>query len=327
MSSKIRIGIAGYGNLGRGVQAAIAKNPDMELVGVYSRRDPDTLQLAQPAPRYSVDVLADHVDDIDVLILCGGSKSDLPEQGPRMAALFNTVDSFDTHARIPEYYETVNAPAKAAGKTALISAGWDPGMFSINRVYGEALLPDGETYTFWGRGLSQGHSDAVRRVPGVAGGVQYTIPSPEAIEQVRSGLRPTLSTREKHQRECYVVLEDGADENSVRESIVNMEHYFDQYDTTVNFIDAQTLAAEHSDMPHGGFVIRSGNTSESQKQVIEYSLALGSNPEFTSSVLVAYARAVYRMNNSGITGAQTVFDVAPGLLSPRSAAELRAQML
>lgn len=327
MTSKIRIGIAGYGNLGRGVQAAIAKNADMELVGVFSRRDPQKLELAEPAPRYSVDTLDDHVDNIDVLILCGGSKSDLPEQGPQLAALFNTVDSFDTHARIPEYYESVDSPAKAAGKTALISAGWDPGMFSINRVYAEALLPDGETYTFWGRGLSQGHSDAVRRVPGVAGGVQYTIPSPEAIEQVRSGLRPTLSTREKHQRECYVVLENGADENTVRESIVNMEHYFDQYDTTVNFIDAQTLAAEHSDMPHGGFVIRSGNTSENQKQVIEYSLALGSNPEFTSSVLVAYARAVYRMNKAGITGAQTVFDVAPGLLSPRSAAELRAQML
>ncbi|MGP9727186.1 diaminopimelate dehydrogenase [Glutamicibacter sp. 287] len=327
MSSKIRIGIAGYGNLGRGVQAAISKNQDMELVGVYSRRDPQSLELAQPAARYSVDVLAEHVDDIDVLILCGGSKSDLPEQGPRLAALFNTVDSFDTHARIPEYYASVDAPAKAAGKTALISAGWDPGMFSINRVYGEALLPDGETYTFWGRGLSQGHSDAVRRVPGVAGGVQYTIPSPEAIEQVRAGLRPSLSTREKHQRECFVVLQDGADEQTVRQAIMSMEHYFDQYDTTVHFIDAQTLAAEHSDMPHGGFVIRSGNTSDAQKQVIEYSLALGSNPEFTSSVLVAYARAVYRMNRAGITGAQTVFDVAPGLLSPRTAAQLRADML
>ncbi|WP_404288589.1 diaminopimelate dehydrogenase [Glutamicibacter arilaitensis] len=327
MSSKIRIGIAGYGNLGRGVQAAISKNQDMELVGVYSRRDPQSLELAQPAARYSVDDLAKHVDDIDVLILCGGSKSDLPEQGPQLAALFNTVDSFDTHARIPEYYESVDAPAKAAGKTALISAGWDPGMFSINRVYGEALLPDGETYTFWGRGLSQGHSDAVRRVPGVAAGVQYTIPSQEAIEQVRAGLRPSLSTREKHQRECFVVLENGADENNVRQEIVSMEHYFDQYDTTVHFVDAQTLATEHSDMPHGGFVIRSGNTSDSQKQVIEYSLALGSNPEFTSSVLVAYARAVHRMNRAGITGAQTVFDVAPGLLSPRSAAQLRADML
>jgi len=327
MTSKIRIGIAGYGNLGRGVQSAIAKNPDMELVGVYTRRDPGTLDLAQPAPRFAMDELEQHAGGIDVLILCGGSRSDLPEQGPKFAALFNTVDSFDTHARIPEYFQSVDAPAKAAGKTALISVGWDPGMFSINRVFGEALLPDGQTYTFWGRGLSQGHSDAIRRVPGVAAGVQYTIPSQEAIDRVRAGQRPSLSTREKHQRECFVVLEDGADAQAVREAIVGMEHYFDQYDTTVNFIDAQTLAAEHSDMPHGGFVIRSGNTSESQKQVIEYSLALGSNPEFTSSVLVAYARAAFRMNQRGITGAQTVYDVAPGLLSPKSPAQLRAELL
>ncbi|MGO1230726.1 diaminopimelate dehydrogenase [Glutamicibacter arilaitensis] len=327
MTSKIRIGIAGYGNLGRGVQSAIAKNPDMELVGVYTRRDPGTLDLAQPAPRFAMDELEQHAGGIDVLILCGGSRSDLPEQGPKFAALFNTVDSFDTHARIPEYFQSVDAPAKAAGKTALISVGWDPGMFSINRVFGEALLPDGQTYTFWGRGLSQGHSDAIRRVPGVAAGVQYTIPSQEAIDRVRAGQRPSLSTREKHQRECFVVLEDGADAQAVREAIVGMEHYFDQYDTTVEFIDEQTLAAEHSNMPHGGFVIRSGNTSDEQKQVIEYSLALGSNPEFTSSVLVAYARAAFRMNQSGITGAQTVYDVAPGLLSPKSPAQLRAELL
>lgn len=327
MTSKIRIGIAGYGNLGRGVQSAIAKNPDMELVGVYTRRDPGTLDLAQPAPRFAMDELEQHAGGIDVLILCGGSRSDLPEQGPKFAALFNTVDSFDTHARIPEYFQRVDAPAKAAGKTALISVGWDPGMFSINRVFGEALLPDGQTYTFWGRGLSQGHSDAIRRVPGVAAGVQYTIPSQEAIDRVRAGQRPSLSTREKHQRECFVVLEDGADAQAVREAIVGMEHYFDQYDTTVEFIDEQTLAAEHSNMPHGGFVIRSGNTSDEQKQVIEYSLALGSNPEFTSSVLVAYARAAFRMNQSGITGAQTVYDVAPGLLSPKSPAQLRAELL
>ena len=327
MTSKIRIGIAGYGNLGRGVQAAIAKNPDMELVGVYTRRDPQALQLAQPAPRFGIDELEKHAAQIDVLILCGGSKSDLPQQGPKFAALFNTVDSFDTHARIPEYYASIDGPAKAAGKTALLSVGWDPGMFSINRVFGEALLPDGETYTFWGRGLSQGHSDAIRRVPGVAAGVQYTIPSQEAIDRVRAGERPSLSTREKHQRECFVVLEDGADPEPVREAIVTMEHYFDQYDTTVQFIDEQTLAAEHSNMPHGGFVIRSGNTSDEQKQVIEYSLALGSNPEFTSSVLVAYARAAFRMNQRGITGAQTVYDVAPGLLSPKSPAQLRAELL
>lgn len=327
MSSKIRIGIAGYGNLGRGVQAAIAKNPDMELVGVFTRRDPQSLELAQPAPRFSINELQQHTENIDVLILCGGSRSDLPEQGPKFAAMFNTVDSFDTHARIPEYYAAVDTPAQAGGKTALISVGWDPGMFSINRVFGEALLPDGDTYTFWGRGLSQGHSDAIRRVPGVAAGVQYTIPAQEAIDRIRGGERPTLSTREKHQRECFVVLEEGADAEAVREQIVTMEHYFDQYDTTVEFIDAQTLATDHADMPHGGFVIRSGNTSDEQKQVIEFSLTLGSNPEFTSSVLVAYARAAYRMNQSGITGAQTVYDVAPGLLSPKSPADLRAELL
>ena len=327
MGASIRIGIAGYGNLGRGVQAAIAKNADMELVGVYTRRDPSTVVLKDTAPVFHMDDLAKHTEDIDVLILCGGSKSDLPEQGPALAASFNTVDSFDTHAKIPEYFAAVDAPATAAGKTALISAGWDPGMFSINRVYGEALLPDGETYTFWGRGLSQGHSDAIRRVPGVAGGVQYTIPNPTAIEKVRAGERPALSTREKHVRECYVVLESGADAEAVREAIVTMEHYFDQYDTTVNFIDAATLAAEHTAMPHGGFVFRSGNTTDEHAQVIEYSLTLQSNPEFTSSVLVAYARAVHRMNAVGQVGAKTVFDVAPGLLSPKSPEQLRAELL
>lgn len=327
MGASIRIGIAGYGNLGRGVQAAIAKNPDMELVGVYTRRDPSEVVLTDTAPVFHMDDLAKHTQDIDVLILCGGSKSDLPEQGPALAASFNTVDSFDTHAKIPEYYAAVDAPATAAGKTALISAGWDPGMFSINRVYGEALLPDGETYTFWGRGLSQGHSDAIRRVQGVAGGVQYTIPNPTAIAQVRAGERPVLSTREKHVRECFVVLADGAEAEEVRETIVTMEHYFDQYDTTVNFIDAGTLASEHTAMPHGGFVFRSGNTTDEHAQVIEYSLSLQSNPEFTSSVLVAYARAVHRMNAAGQIGAKTVFDVAPGLLSPKSPEQLRAELL
>lgn len=327
MGTTIRIGIAGYGNLGRGVQSAIAKNPDMELVGVYTRRDPATLSLPGGASAFHMDELVKHTNDIDVLILCGGSKSDLPEQTPALAALFNTVDSFDTHAKIPEHFAAVDAPATTAGKTALISAGWDPGMFSINRVYGEALLPDGETYTFWGRGLSQGHSDAVRRVPGVAAGVQYTIPSTEAIAKVRAGDRPTLSTREKHVRECFVVLEDGADAEVVKTAIVTMEHYFDQYETTVNFIDAATLASEHSSMPHGGFVFRSGNTSDSHAQVIEYSLTLQSNPEFTSSVLVAYARAVHKMNEAGQIGAKTVFDVAPGLLSPKSPEQLRAEML
>lgn len=328
MSAPIRIGIAGYGNLGRGVEAAIAKNADMALVGIYTRRNPaDLVPLNAGAPVFSMDDLAGHTDQVDVLILCGGSKSDLPEQGPALAALFNTVDSFDTHARIPEYFAAVDAPAQANNKTALISAGWDPGMFSINRVYGEALLPDGDTYTFWGRGLSQGHSDAIRRVAGVAGGVQYTLPSEAAIEEVRSGSRPELTTRQKHTRECFVVLEDGASEDAVRTEIVGMPHYFDQYDTTVNFITAEELARDHAAMPHGGFVIRSGNTTDGHAQVIEYSLALESNPEFTSSVLVAYARAVHRMNAAGQFGAKTVFDVAPGLLSPKSAAELRAELL
>ncbi|MFQ4149947.1 diaminopimelate dehydrogenase [Arthrobacter sp. LAPM80] len=328
MSAPIRIGIAGYGNLGRGVEAAVAKNADMELVGIYTRRNPaDLVPLSTGVPVFSMDALGGDGENVDVLILCGGSKSDLPEQGPELAALFNTVDSFDTHARIPEYFAAVDAPALANSKTALVSAGWDPGMFSINRVYGEALLPDGESYTFWGRGLSQGHSDAIRRVAGVAGGVQYTLPSEAAIEEVRSGSRPVLTTRQKHTRECFVVLEDGASEDAVRAEIVGMEHYFDQYDTTVNFISAEELARDHAAMPHGGFVIRSGNTTDGNAQVIEYSLALESNPEFTSSVLVAYARAVHRMNASGQFGAKTVFDVAPGLLSPKSAAELRAELL
>ncbi|UIK88072.1 diaminopimelate dehydrogenase [Arthrobacter polaris] len=328
MSAPIRIGIAGYGNLGRGVEAAIAKNADMTLVGIYTRRNPaDLVPLNAGAPVFSMENLAGHTNDVDVLILCGGSKSDLPEQGPALAALFNTVDSFDTHARIPEHFAAVDAPALANSKTALISAGWDPGMFSINRVYGEALLPDGETYTFWGRGLSQGHSDAIRRVDGVAGGVQYTLPSETAIEEVRSGSRPELTTRQKHTRECFVVLEEGASEDAVRTEILTMEHYFDQYDTTVNFISAQELARDHTAMPHGGFVIRSGNTTDQHAQVIEYSLALESNPEFTSSVLVAYARAVHRMSLAGQFGAKTIFDVAPGLLSPKSAAQLRAEQL
>ena len=328
MGQPIRIGIAGHGNLGRGVEAAIARNPDMELVGIYTRRAPGQVQPVTPgAPVFGMDALAQHTDRIDVLILCGGSKEDLPQQGPEMAALFNTVDSFDTHARIPEYFAAVDAPARANGKTALISAGWDPGMFSINRVIGEALLPEGATYTFWGKGLSQGHSDAIRRVPGVAGGVQYTLPVEEAVERVRSGERPELTTREKHRRDCYVVLKEGADAEAVREAIVTMPHYFDEYDTTVNFISAEELRRDHAAMPHGGFVIRSGNTSVENAQVIEYGLKLGSNPEFTSSVLVAYARAVHRMHQQGDVGAKTVFDVAPGLLSPKSAEQLRAEQL
>ncbi|AMB59243.1 diaminopimelate dehydrogenase [Microterricola viridarii] len=328
MSTPIRIGIAGYGNLGRGVEAAIAHNDDLELVGVFTRREPASVQTLRPeTPVFAHDDLAARTADIDVLILCGGSKNDLPEQSPELAALFNIVDSFDTHARIPAHFAAVDAPARAAGKTALISSGWDPGMFSINRVYGEALLPDGDTYTFWGRGLSQGHSDAVRRVPGVAGGVQYTIPNEQAIAAVRSGSRPTLSTREKHTRDCFVVLAEGADAAAVREAIVTMPDYFADYDTTVTFISADELAQDHAAMPHGGFVIRSGNTGEGNSQVIEYSLTLESNPEFTASVLVASARAVHRLNQRGQVGAHTVFDVAPGLFSPKSAAELRAELL
>ena len=328
MGQAIRIGIAGHGNLGRGVEAAIARNPDMELVGIYTRRPPEQVQpVTAGAAVFGMDALAQHADRIDVLILCGGSKEDLPQQGPELAALFNTVDSFDTHARIPEYFAAVDAPARANGKTALISAGWDPGMFSINRVIGEALLPEGATYTFWGKGLSQGHSDAIRRVPGVAGGVQYTLPVEEAVERVRSGERIELTTREKHRRDCYVVLKEGADAEAVREAIVTMPHYFDEYDTTVNFISAEELRRDHAAMPHGGFVIRSGNTSVENAQVIEYGLKLGSNPEFTSSVLVAYARAVHRMHQQGDVGAKTVFDVAPGLLSPKSAEQLRAEQL
>lgn len=328
MTQSIRIGIVGYGNLGRGVETAIAKNPDMTLIGVFTRRDPDSVEtLSATTPVFSMSQLSEFQDTIDVMILCGGSKDDLPQQTPELSKMFNTVDSFDTHARIPEFYAAVDAQASAHQKTALISAGWDPGMFSINRLFGEALLPDGETYTFWGKGLSQGHSDAVRRVEGVKAGVQYTIPAVDAIEQVRSGARPSLTTRQKHTRECYVVLKEGASQEQVEQTIKTMPDYFADYDTTVNFIDEATLAKEHNAMPHGGFVIRSGNTSDAHKQVIEYSLQLNDNPGFTSSVLVAYARAVYRLNQQGQYGAKTVFDVAPGLLSPKSPEQLRKELL
>lgn len=328
MQNSIRIGIAGYGNLGRGVETAIQKNPDLQLVGIFTRRAPESVSpcFAETAV-FHMDSLSDFQDKIDVLILCGGSKDDLPQQGPVLASQFNIVDSFDTHARIPEYYASVDAPATANKKTALISIGWDPGMFSINRLFGEALLPDGETYTFWGKGLSQGHSDAIRRVDGVKAGVQYTIPSNDAIEQVRSGARPVLSTKDKHTRECYVVLAEGADAAAVEQAIVTMPDYFADYNTTVNFIDEVTLAKDHQRMPHGGFVIRSGNTSDEQKQVLEFSLKLDSNPEFTASILVAYARACYRLNQMQQYGAKTAYDIAPGLLSMKSPAQLRAEML
>jgi len=331
MAQPIRVGIVGYGNLGRGVHAALGKTTDMSLVGVFSRRDKASLNLFDSAADvYPYADITQFKEGIDVLILCGGSRSDLPEQGPELAAHFNTVDSFDTHAKIPEYYAAVDAVAKPAGTTALISIGWDPGLFSLNRMLGEAILPDGASYTFWGKGLSQGHSDAVRRVPGVKAGVQYTIPSEPAIERVRQGERPEFSTRERHVRECYVVLEDGADAQLVKEAIVTMPDYFADYDTSVHFIDETTLEQEHAAMPHGGFVMRSGTTGaagSSNTQVIEYSLKLNSNPEFTASVLVAYARAAYRLNQQGGIGAKTLFDVAPGLLSPQSAATLRKELL
>lgn len=328
MTEKIRIAIAGYGNLGRGTEMAVAKADDMTLTGVFTRRDPESLRLlTADVPVHRLDDIAEHRQDIDVLILCGGSKNDLPQQGPALSRLFSTVDSFDTHARIPEYFDAVDESARAAGNIALISVGWDPGLFSLNRLYGEAVLPEGDTYTFWGKGLSQGHSDAVRRVPGVRGAVQYTVPAAEAIDQVRSGLRPQLSTRQKHTRECFVVLEEGADAEQVRQAILTMPDYFADYDTTVQFISEEVLRRDHSAMPHGGFVIRSGLTAAGEKQVVEYSLALQSNPGFTSSVLVAYARAAYRLKQRGESGARTVFDVAPGLLSPKSAAALRKEML
>ncbi|MDE4454855.1 diaminopimelate dehydrogenase [Psychrobacter sp. DAB_AL62B] len=331
MTPVIRVAIAGYGNLGRGAQAAIKQSSDMQLICVFSRRDPASVTLIdESVPVYAMDDIAQYKDDIDVLILCGGSKSDLPEQGPAFASLFNIVDSFDTHAKIPEYFAALDVPAKEAGKVAMLSVGWDPGLFSINRLYGEAILPVGETYTFWGKGLSQGHSDAVRRVDGVKSGVQYTIPSEPAMARVRNGEQPTLSTREKHTRECYIVLADGADADMVRNTIVTMPDYFADYDTAVHFIDQQTFEREHRKMPHGGFVIRSGvsgTEQDSNNQVLEFSLKLGSNPEFTSSVLVAYARATYKMNMAGETGAKTVLDVAPGLLSPKTPAQLRKELL
>ena len=324
----IRIGIVGYGNLGRGVERALALNPDMKLVGVFTRRDPASVQTldAQTAV-HRIDALDGLTDEIDVLILCGGSKSDLPAQTPALASVFSVVDSFDTHARIPQHFAAVDAAARAAGTTAVISTGWDPGLFSLQRLYGEAILPQGETYTFWGRGLSQGHSDAIRRVAGVAAGVQYTIPSDDAVDRVRGGERPQLSTRDKHTRECFVVLEEGADADAVREAIVTMPDYFEPYDTTVHFLSAEELARDHAGAPHGGFVIRSATSSEGVGQTVEFRLALDSNPEFTASVLVAYARAAARLSASGDHGAKTPFDIAPGLLSPKSPEQLRAELL
>lgn len=328
MADQIRVAIAGYGNLGRGVESALAQNPDMRLVGVFSRRDPASVTLLDSnVPVHAMADVEKFQNDVDVMILCGGSKTDLPEQGPYLAQFFNTVDSFDTHAKVNEYLAALDEPAQKSGHVALMSVGWDPGLFSLNRLFGETILPEGETYTFWGKGLSQGHSDAVRRVEGVKKGVQYTLPSEEAIARVRNGEQPDLATREKHVRECFIVLQDDADADTVRNSIVTMPDYFEPFETVVNFIDEATFAAEHSAMPHGGFVIRSGATGTESKQTIEYSLALGSNPEFTASVLVAYTRAVHKLASAGEVGAKSVFDVAPGLLSPKSPAQLRKDLL
>jgi diaminopimelate dehydrogenase len=328
MTSKIRIGIVGHGNLGRGVELALARSPDMQLSAIFTRRDPASLQpLSSGVAVHPLDDIATFRDQIDVLILCGGSKNDLPVQGPALAALFNVVDSFDTHNKIPEYFADVDRAARSAQRTAVISVGWDPGLFSLNRLLGEAILPDGETYTFWGKGLSQGHSDAVRRVAGVKAGVQYTIPSPAAMERVRSGERPQLTTREKHTRECYVVLEPGAEAAAVERAIVTMPDYFADYDTTVHFISEEILQRDHGAMPHGGFVIRSGETGAATRQVMEFSIRLDSNPEFTASVLVAYARAAFRLHQRGEHGACSLFDIAPGLLSPKSPEQLRKELL
>ena len=326
----MKIGILGYGNLGRGVECAIKQNPDMELAAVFTRRAPETVSiLTESAAVCSVDDIAQWKDKIDVMILCGGSATDLPVQTPEYAKMFNVVDSFDTHARIPEHFANVDASAKESGHVGIISVGWDPGMFSLNRMYANAILPEGRDYTFWGKGVSQGHSDAIRRVEGVKDGKQYTIPVESALEAVRNGENPELTTRQKHTRECFVVLEEGADAKKVEEEIKNMPNYFAEYDTTVHFISEEELKKNHSGIPHGGFVIRSGKTGWNQENnhVIEYSLKLDSNPEFTSCVIVAYARAAYRMNKEGQSGAKTVFDVAPAYLCAADGAELRKHLL
>ena len=325
----IRIGIYGYGNLGKGVECAVLKNPDMEIAGVFTRRDPDSVKTLTGIPVYKAEDVLQFTDKIDVMIICGGSATDLPEMTPYLSRYFNTVDSFDTHANIPEHFEKVNEAALASGHTALISAGWDPGMFSLNRLYADTILPDGKSYTFWGRGVSQGHSDAIRRIPGVKDARQYTVPIEAALEKVRNHEAPEFTAREMHLRECYVVLEEGADPAAVEEAIKTMPNYFSDYDTTVTFISEEELKEKHSELPHGGFVIRSGHTGlhNEHAETIEYSLKLDSNPEFTSGALAAFARAVCRMASRGQYGCKTVFDAAPADLSLLSGDELRHRML
>ena len=324
-----RVGIVGYGNLGKGVEAALAASSDMELKMIFSRRDPSTVNVKSNVPVYRLDDAADYKNDIDVLIICGGSATDLPVMTPKLAADFNVIDSFDTHARIPEHFANVDAAAAKGNKTALISCGWDPGMFSLNRLYANAILPNGKDYTFWGKGVSQGHSDACRRIEGVADARQYTIPVEEAVNRVRNGENPELTVRQKHTRLVYIVAEEGADKARIEQEIKTMPNYFSDYDTTVEFITAEEMKQNHSGLPHGGSVIRTGTTgwNNEHKHVIEYKINLDSNPEFTSSVIVAYARAVARMNAAGDYGCKTVFDVAPAMLSPMSGEEIRAHML
>ncbi len=326
---KIRIAIAGYGNLGRGVEAAVTRIEDMELVALFTRRDPSTIKTRTDIPVYHMDEAGSHKDEIDVLIICGGSANDLPTQTPAMARYFNVIDSFDTHAKIPEHFSNVDKVCRESGTVGIISVGWDPGMFSLNRLMGQAILPDGYDYTFWGKGVSQGHSDAIRRIDGVVDARQYTIPVEEALTAVRNGENPELTTRQKHTRECFVVAEEGADKAAIEHSIVTMPNYFADYDTTVYFISKEELDRDHAGIPHGGRVFRTGVTGfEGQnKHVIEYSLKLDSNPEFTSSVLTAYARAAYRMAQNGDCGCKTVFDVAPALIHPASGEELRKNIL
>ncbi len=326
----MKIGILGYGNLGKGVECAVKNSPDMELTCVFTRRDPSTVKLLTAGvPVYNVSEVEAHKNDVDVLIICGGSATDLPKQTPEYAKYFNVIDSFDTHARIPEHFANVDKAAKDNGHIALISCGWDPGMFSLARLYANCILPDGNDYTFWGKGVSQGHSDAIRRIEGVKDGKQYTIPVDAALKSVRNGENPTLSTRQKHTRECFVVAEEGADKARIEKEIKEMPNYFADYDTTVHFISEEELKRDHSGIPHGGFVFRTGKTGWDKEfnNVIEYNLKLDSNPAFTSSVIAAFARAIYKMNKEGTTGCKTVFDVAPAYLSPLSGEEIRAHLL
>ncbi|MBR3868492.1 MAG: diaminopimelate dehydrogenase [Clostridia bacterium] len=325
----IRIAIAGYGNLGRGVESAVSKCEDMELVALFTRRAPETVKPVTEVPVYSMDKACEMADKIDVMILCGGSAKDLPEQTPAMAKYFNVVDSFDTHAKIPEHFASVDAVCKENGTVGIISIGWDPGLFSLNRMLGQAILPCGNDYTFWGKGVSQGHSDAIRRIAGVKDARQYTIPVPEALESVRNGENPELTTRQKHTRECFVVAEEGADLKAIEEQIVTMPNYFADYDTTVHFISEEELMRDHKGIPHGGMVFRTGTTgfNNENKHVIEFKLTLDSNPEFTSSVLVAYARAAYRLAKEGNSGCKTIFDIAPAYIHPASPEELRKNLL